>query len=55
MIVATGVDVGIGGGRLAGLQVRLFEGVSDAYSGDLFSLRNRSWEIVGRLGFVLDR
>lgn len=50
-----GVDVGIGGGRSVGVEGRVFEGLSDAYSGDFVSLRNRSWEAVVRFGIPLRR
>ena len=33
----------------------VFEGLSEAYSGDFVSLRNRSWEVVVRFGISLDR
>lgn len=50
-----GLELWVGGGRTFGVEGRIFEGLADAYSGDFVSLRNRSWEIVGRFGISLER
>jgi hypothetical protein len=56
-----GVSVGAGLGTvLAGqvhaeVEARVFEGLGDAYSGSFVSVRNRSIEILGRVGMPLRR
>lgn len=55
LMAGAGVDVGVGGGRVVGVEGRIFEGLSEAYSGDFVSLRNRSWQVVVRFGISLDR
>ncbi len=53
ILMGAGVDVGIGQGRRIGVEARLFDGLSDAYSGDFISVRNRSWEAVVRFGIPM--
>lgn len=55
VMAGVGLDAGIGAGRTVGLEGRLFEGLSDAYSGDFVSLRNRSWEVVARFAVAFER
>ena len=58
--VASSFGVGVGSGigvtldeRFAlELEARLFEGLGDAASGPFVSVRNRSFEVVGRVGIV---
>ena len=56
-----GVSVGAGLGAVvagqihAEVEARVFEGLGDAYSGDFVSVRNRSIEILGRVGVPLRR
>ena len=48
------LGVGIGtdraGTRVFGIEARLFEGLGHAYSGDVGDLRNRSFEVLARVG-----
>jgi hypothetical protein len=56
-----GVGAGIGLGVrvtervFAEIEARIFEGLADAYVGDFVSMRNRSLELVGRVGVPVRR
>ena len=56
-----GVSAAVGGGFRIGerfhaeLEARVFEGLGDAFSGDFLSVRNRSIEVVSRLGIPIGR
>jgi len=58
---AFGVTAGVGLGFITGLgrsvevEARLFEGLSDAYTGDFRSVHFSAWEVVGRVGVPLAR
>ncbi|MDA0329419.1 MAG: outer membrane beta-barrel protein [Gemmatimonadetes bacterium] len=56
-----GVSVGLGAGArvttrvFAEVEARLFEGLSRAHAGDFLTVRNRSFEVVTRIGVPLRR
>ncbi|HSM06260.1 MAG TPA: hypothetical protein VK858_16690, partial [Longimicrobiales bacterium] len=50
-----GIRTGIGRGRVAELEARIVEGLGEAYAGEIGTVRNRSLELVGRVGIPLNR
>jgi len=47
---AVGLGVAVGPRYRVELEARMFEGLGDAYTGDFIAMRNRSLEVVARVG-----
>jgi hypothetical protein len=51
--VGAGIGVPVGDRVRPEIEVRMVRGLGDAYSGDFITVRNRSLEVVGRVGLPL--